>query len=88
MPLAGATPGPGPASESHGPPVKVSVGDHPPTDRSHAERSLRGLVGGGSSQVSLTAAMRARDAARPTEADLVAADTDVVVVRRQWTPRN
>jgi hypothetical protein len=51
------------------------------------ERGLRGLVGGGASQVSVAAAMRARDAARPTEADLAAAEDDLVIVRRGWVPR-
>ncbi|MFI7209608.1 hypothetical protein ACIBP4_08580 [Micromonospora maritima] len=51
------------------------------------ERGLRGLVGSGSSQVSVTAAMRARDAARPTEDDLAEAEERVVLVRRNWVPR-
>lgn len=51
------------------------------------ERGLRGLVGGGASQVSVAAALRARDAARPTDADLAAADRDLVIVRRGWVPR-
>ncbi|MFG1676957.1 hypothetical protein [Micromonospora sp. NPDC049282] len=51
------------------------------------ERGLRGLVGSGSSQVSVTAAMRARDAARPTEDDLAQAEERVVLVRRNWVPR-
>ncbi|MEV5767944.1 hypothetical protein AB0L34_25685 [Micromonospora sp. NPDC052213] len=51
------------------------------------ERGLRGLVGSGSSQVSVTAAMRARDAAQPTDEDLAAAEERVVVIRRNWTPR-
>lgn len=51
------------------------------------ERGLRGLVGGGSSQVIVTAAMRARDAARPTEADLAAAESSLPIVRRGWVPR-
>ena len=51
------------------------------------ERGLRGLVGGGASQVSVAAAMRARDAARPTDADLAAAEVDLVIVRRGWVPR-
>jgi len=58
------------------------TGDDPQT-----ERGLRGLVGGGSSQVSVEAAMRARDAARPTDADLAAAERDLVIVRRGWVPR-
>jgi hypothetical protein len=53
----------------------------------HSERGLRGLVGSGSSQVSVTAALRARDAARPTEEQLAEADTGLVIVRRNWTPR-
>jgi hypothetical protein len=56
-------------------------GDH------EAERGLRGLVGSGSSQVSVGAALRARDAARPTEAQLAEADQNLPIVRRNWTPR-
>jgi hypothetical protein len=50
------------------------------------ERGLRGLVGAGPSQVGVRAAMRARDAARPTAEDLAEAERDVVVVRRNYTP--
>jgi hypothetical protein len=57
-------------------------------DETSSERGLRGLVGGGSSQVSVTAAMRARDAARPTEEDIAAAETNLVIVRRGWVPRD
>jgi len=57
-------------------------GDEVPT-----ERGLRGLVGGGSSQVSVGAALRARDAARPTDDDLAAAETDLLIIRRGWVPR-
>ncbi|GAB4106026.1 hypothetical protein GCM10028790_50450 [Micromonospora taraxaci] len=35
----------------------------------------------------LSAALRARDAARPTEDDLAEAEARVVVVRRNWVPR-
>lgn len=52
-----------------------------------SERGLRGLVGSGSSQVSVTAAMRARDATRPTEQDLAEAEARIVLVRRNWVPR-
>lgn len=52
------------------------------------ERGLRGLVGSGSSQVSLGAALRARDAARPTEADLAEAEQSLVLIRRNWVPRD
>ncbi|WP_213453367.1 hypothetical protein [Rhizomonospora bruguierae] len=51
------------------------------------ERGLRGLVGAGSSQVSVGAALRARDAARPTEAHLVDAEAHLHIVRRGWVPR-
>ena len=52
-----------------------------------SERGLRGLVGSGSSQVSVGAALRARDAARPTAEQLAAADAELVIVRRNWMPR-
>jgi hypothetical protein len=52
-----------------------------------AERGLRGLVGGGSSQISPAAAMRARDAARPRPEDLARAESDLTIVRRHWSPR-
>jgi len=51
-----------------------------------SERGLRGLVGSGPTQVGVQAAMRARDASRPTEEELAAADADVVIVRRNWQP--
>jgi len=63
------------------PPVKV-------VDDREAERGLRGLVGSGSSQVGTSAAMRARDAARPTDADLAEAQERLVIVRRNWVPRD
>jgi hypothetical protein len=56
-------------------------------DDREAERGLRGLVGSGSSQVSVGAAMRARDAARPTDEHLADADANLVIVRRNWQPR-
>jgi hypothetical protein len=56
-------------------------------DDREAERGLRGLVGSGSSQVSVGAALRARDAARPTEAQLADAEQNVTIVRRNWSPR-
>jgi hypothetical protein len=57
-----------------------------PEDDAVNERGLRGLVGGGSSQVSVTAALRARDATRPQPADLAAAEANLVIIRRGWTP--
>lgn len=56
-------------------------------DEREAERGLRGLVGSGSSQVGVGAALRARDAARPTEEQLAEADEKLVIVRRNWMPR-
>jgi hypothetical protein len=63
----------------------------PPTsaaEEREAERGLRGLVGSGTSQVGTGAALRARDAARPTEADLAAAEEELIIVRRNWVPRD
>jgi hypothetical protein len=51
------------------------------------ERGLRGLVGGGSSQVNVRAAMRARDASRPSDDDLAEAERALTIVRRGWIPR-
>jgi hypothetical protein len=51
------------------------------------ERGLRSLVGSGTSQVGVSAALRARDAARPTDADLADAEDGLVLVRRNWVPR-
>jgi hypothetical protein len=53
-----------------------------------AERGLRGLVGGGSTLVSPSAGLRARDAARPRDEDLARAEAHLTVVRRHWTPRD
>ncbi len=58
-----------------------------PLDDREAERGLRGLVGSGSSQVSVGAALRARDAARPTDAQVADAEQNLPIVRRNWTPR-
>jgi hypothetical protein len=58
----------------------------PAVDEKEAERGLRGLVGGGSSQVGVAAAMRARDATRPSDADLAHSGTNLTIIRRGWTP--
>ena len=68
------------------PPPPVEEPQPKPRNDESAERGLRGLVGSGSSQVSVGAAMRARDAARPTDEDLAEAEK-LPVVRRNWTPR-
>ena len=59
----------------------------PGSDDREAERGLRGLVGSGSSQVSVGAALRARDASRPSDADLAEAERDLPIIRRNWLPR-
>jgi hypothetical protein len=63
------------------------AGPGPVADDRDAERGLRGLIGSGASQVNVSAAMRARDAARPTDADLAEAAERLVLVRRNWVPR-
>jgi hypothetical protein len=69
-----------------GPPPSGNGPAGAPDDR-ESERGLRGLVGSGSSQVSVGAALRARDAARPTDAHFDDADRNLVIVRRNWVPR-
>jgi hypothetical protein len=54
--------------------------------REGVERGLRDIVGGGSSQLGVSGAMRARDVDRPTAEDLAAAERDLVIVRRNWKP--
>jgi hypothetical protein len=51
-----------------------------------SERGWRDLAGNSPSQVGVGGALRARDVARPSAADLAAADRDVVIVRRKWQP--
>jgi hypothetical protein len=46
----------------------------------------REITGSGRSQVSQAAALRARDADRPTAEELAAAEREVVIQRRNWTP--
>jgi hypothetical protein len=65
----------------------VFAGRARPAAGDEAERGLRGLVGSGSSQVSVGAALRARDAARPTDAQIAEAEQNLAIVRRNWTPR-
>jgi len=69
------------------PPTPPAMLAAPAEDR-ETERGLRGLVGAGSSQVSVSAAMRARDAARPTDDDLAVAEAELVIVKRGWVPRD
>jgi hypothetical protein len=50
------------------------------------DRALTDLVGAGRSQVGPEGALRARDVNRPTDEELAAAEDEVVIVRRHWTP--
>lgn len=84
---AGAGSGDGTGSGGDFRPVPAPVGAAD-NDSLPAERGLRGLVGGGSSQVSPAAAMRARDAARPRPEDIMRAETELTIVRRHWSPRD
>jgi hypothetical protein len=59
----------------------------PGGDERESVRGLRGLVGSGSSQVSVGAALRARDASRPSDEDLAEAERDLPIIRRNWLPR-
>lgn len=56
---------------------------HPGRD---TERGWRDLLGNAPSQVGVSGAMRARDVARPSPAELLAAEQDLLIVRRQWKP--
>lgn len=51
-----------------------------------SERSLRSLVTTRTTQVSPTAALRARDYALPSAADLAMAEDELVLVRRHYVP--
>ena len=83
----------GTATERGSRPVRAGYGRRPTSeagaggDDREVERGLRGLVGSGSSQVSVGAALRARDAARPSDEQLADADANLVIVRRNWMPR-
>ncbi|MGH3739160.1 MAG: hypothetical protein ACRDT6_26705, partial [Micromonosporaceae bacterium] len=75
------------AEASTAPAADLDEPREPAAPERDAERGLRGLVGSGSSQVGIWAAARARDAARPTDEDLRRAAEDVIIVRRNWVPR-
>jgi hypothetical protein len=57
-----------------------------PGRNEQTERGLRDIVGAGPSQLGPVRAMRARDANRPTAADLAKAEQEVELVRRNWKP--
>lgn len=69
-----------------GPSVRQPPARHDADRSERGERGLRGLVGSGPSQVGVSGAMRARDAARPRAADLHAAEAELVIVRRHYLP--
>ena len=71
---------PAPQVEAPAPPVGSRQRGNDP------ERSLRSLVSTRATQVSPTAAMRAREYGMPTAADLADAELDVVLVRRNYVP--
>ena len=65
----------------------MSVPEPPPRgEGNESERGLRGLVGAGSSQVSIAAAMRARNASQPSDDDLAAAERSLAIIRRGYVP--
>ena len=64
-----------------------SPADAPRTrPESGGDRALRALVSTRSTQLSPTAAMRAREVSTPTAEDLAAAERDLVIVRRHYQP--
>ncbi|MBI3687511.1 MAG: hypothetical protein HY241_09305 [Actinobacteria bacterium] len=83
-----AAAGPPPAAPPTGgpPPAAAPPTAGPPPRRDSTERGLRGLVGAGPSQLTVTSAMRARDAAHPGPEHLAAAERDLVIVRRHYLP--
>lgn len=69
------------------PPIREPGRGQPrPIRRAETERGLRGLVGAGPSQVGISGALRARDAARPRPEDIEAAERDLIIVRRNYVP--
>lgn len=51
-----------------------------------SDGAWRGLIGAGRSQLTVSAAMRARDAAQPTAEQLAEAERTLRIVRRGWVP--
>ena len=65
----------------HRRPQRADRGEHDVGDRMWRE-----LAGSGASQVSLSAALRARDADQPTAEEVAEAERSLVVQHRNWTP--
>jgi hypothetical protein len=63
--------------------MMASVPNHPgrsqDNDVAHSKDGLGGLVASGPSKVGIDGAMRARDVARPSAADLAAAEKELVI---------
>ncbi len=68
--------------------IVTAVTDRHGGEDTDLERGLRGLIGPGSPQVSLSAAKRARDAARVPDQDIARAETELEIIRRGWQPRD
>ncbi|HEY2044818.1 MAG TPA: hypothetical protein VGH11_19235 [Jatrophihabitans sp.] len=65
---------------------RAKESDHGRPPGRDTDRGWRDLAGNTPSQVGVGGAMRARDVARPTAADLDEAERDTEIVRRQWRP--
>ncbi len=82
------------SSSRQGPPPPAAPTEQPApklrrpqrASREPGERGLHDLIGGGTSQLGVSGALRGRDVNRPTEQDLAEAERDVVIVRRNWKP--
>ena len=70
----------------HTPPDGPAEATAPRGRREPTDRGLRDLVGAGPSQLGVEGALRGRDVNRPSDEDIAAAERDIVVVRRHWTP--
>ena len=74
-------------SQEHGhPPGEGARRSYRTPREDQSERSLRALVTTRSTQVSPTAALRAREVAVPTAQELLAAEAALVLVRRHYVP--
>lgn len=77
-------------SDEEAAPTPAAVPKRParkrPVDRDSGDRGLRAIVGNTGFQVDVSAAMRARDVARPSAEDEAAAERDLTIVRRHYVP--
>lgn len=81
---------PAPPAKSEPPDRSESLVARPPrAERNRAEspdRQWRELAGAGRTQLTLGAALRARDADRPSAAELAEAEQTVAIQHRNWVP--